>query len=42
MKDCKNLTVEGYKKIIDQWFIESRTLPINQWSIFNRARRWLW
>ena len=42
MEDAKNLTPENYICLIDHWFEESRKLPINQWSIFQRARRWLW
>lgn len=42
MANVENLTVEDYIEIIDDWFKKSKLLPINQWNIFDRARRWLW
>ncbi len=42
MEDVKKITPKYYIYLIDKWFEESRKLPINQWSIFQRARRWMW
>ena len=42
MEDVKKITPKYYIYLIDKWYKESRKLPINQWSIFQRARRWMW
>ena len=42
MTDVKNLTVEAYISQIDVWFQEHQEKPISNWSVFGRARRWLW
>ena len=41
MVDMSNLTVDQYIRCIDIWYRESRELEINQWNVFQSARRWL-
>lgn len=41
MVDMSNLTVDQYIRCVDIWYRESRELPINQWNVFQRARRWI-
>lgn len=42
MDNVSNLTVKDYISFVDKWYSESRDLPINRWSIFQRAWRWRW
>lgn len=41
MVDMSNLTVDQYIRCVDIWYRESKELPINQWNVFQRARRWI-
>ena len=40
MENVKNLTVREYIFAVDLWFQQTRERPINQWSIFEKAKRW--
>ena len=42
MDDIANLTVSNYIRCVDDWYAESKELPINQWNVFQPARRWMW
>ena len=37
MTDIKNLTVEGYIKMVNKWHKQNKKKPISSWNVFDET-----